>query len=616
MNLFDIFESEGEYILYFDGKPVAKYDSVYDAEFQARLVKKKVPDLNFEIKKEVCTYQPVQLKENLRDWFKDKWVRFGPDGKIRGDCARGDSSEGKPKCLPQAKAHALGKKGRAQAAARKRREDPNPERHGAAINVNTKKKSNEGIAEGLLSEMDKSAPQPGRDGRVSHNTYGSRDKGDSKGPEKEAKPITAKKAKQDALDILKKQGVAEEWSQKYKNSINCSHPKGFSQKAHCAGKKKHNESVEMEMTCPDCGMCQTHGDHSKDKLDELKCWPGHHRVAGTKAGFPGSCAKNKTNEEDVTEGSTNDYFKRRKDEEDRIAGTKAPAKRTPQQTDYAKRRAQEKKIDEQGVAEEKCPHCSGPMFSELMINEKKDACYYKVKSRYKVWPSAYASGALVKCRKKGADSWGNKSESLNEFASPDSGDGSGPDEEEILFRLAQKWWTGSEQDMIRAQRTLEAMGWEIGEDEGYDNGGVFVVRAGDEHGKSYISWPHEDLQSNEGMAEASGSNLVTQYGDTILAQKGQTVSEDSSMHNVKEYYNVVGTNPTTLRKEFHMSKDKIGWFLKEGSTPRHKLDAIRAFGSPKLKEYDLAAFSGGTQTKGEDNVISPVGSKTRAQYKK
>ena len=46
------------------------------------------------------------------------------------------------------------------------------------------------------------------------------------------------------------------------------------------------------------------------------------------------------------------------------------------------------------------------MFSELLINEKKDACYYKVKSRYKVWPSAYASGALVKCRKKGADSWG------------------------------------------------------------------------------------------------------------------------------------------------------------------------------------------------------------------
>ena len=39
---------------------------------------------------------------------------------------------------------------------------------------------------------------------------------------------------------------------------------------------------------------------------------------------------------------------------------------------------------------------------------KKDACYHKVKSRYKVWPSAYASGALAKCRKVGAKNWGTK----------------------------------------------------------------------------------------------------------------------------------------------------------------------------------------------------------------
>jgi len=43
------------------------------------------------------------------------------------------------------------------------------------------------------------------------------------------------------------------------------------------------------------------------------------------------------------------------------------------------------------------------------ITEKQDACYHKVKSRYKVWPSAYASGALSKCRKVGAANWGNKS---------------------------------------------------------------------------------------------------------------------------------------------------------------------------------------------------------------
>lgn len=78
------------------------------------------------------------MHENLKKWFKEKWVRFGPDGKIRGDCARGSEKEGKPKCLPQSKAHSLGKKGRATAAARKRREDPNPERKGAAKNVRTR----------------------------------------------------------------------------------------------------------------------------------------------------------------------------------------------------------------------------------------------------------------------------------------------------------------------------------------------------------------------------------------------------------------------------------------------------------------------------------------------
>ena len=39
----------------------------------------------------------------------------------------------------------------------------------------------------------------------------------------------------------------------------------------------------------------------------------------------------------------------------------------------------------------------------------KDDCYKKVKARVKVWPSAYASGQLVQCRKVGAANWGSKS---------------------------------------------------------------------------------------------------------------------------------------------------------------------------------------------------------------
>ena len=66
----------------------------------------------------------------------------------------------------------------------------------------------------------------------------------------------------------------------------------------------------------------------------------------------------------------------------------------------------------------RCPECGGPAFSDLILAEKKDACYHKVKASAKVWPSAYASGRLVQCRKKGAANYGNKSESVAEADNP------------------------------------------------------------------------------------------------------------------------------------------------------------------------------------------------------
>ena len=53
-----------------------------------------------------------------------------------------------------------------------------------------------------------------------------------------------------------------------------------------------------------------------------------------------------------------------------------------------------------------CVFCSLDTDKELVMaakkKGKKDACYHKVKSRFRVFPSAYASGALVRCRKVGA----------------------------------------------------------------------------------------------------------------------------------------------------------------------------------------------------------------------
>jgi hypothetical protein len=79
------------------------------------------------------------IKEDLRKWFRDRWVRMDTKGNIKGDCAR-EEGEGKPKCLPLAKARALSKEDRAAAAKRKRREDPVADRQGKGnkpINVRT-----------------------------------------------------------------------------------------------------------------------------------------------------------------------------------------------------------------------------------------------------------------------------------------------------------------------------------------------------------------------------------------------------------------------------------------------------------------------------------------------
>ena len=43
-----------------------------------------------------------------------------------------------------------------------------------------------------------------------------------------------------------------------------------------------------------------------------------------------------------------------------------------------------------------CSHSPAMQKSPLML---KDDCYRKVKASYKVFPSAYASGAIAKCRK-------------------------------------------------------------------------------------------------------------------------------------------------------------------------------------------------------------------------
>lgn len=141
-------ENQEKYILYLNDKPVATYTSSIEANNQAKMVAQKFPSAKITVKKEVCTLTPVQLAENLRDWFgKGKqggaggggWDRYNTKGERIGKCGDRKPGEGKPKCLSKSKAAALrakgGKKAIAAAVRRKRSKDTNPERKGKAINV-------------------------------------------------------------------------------------------------------------------------------------------------------------------------------------------------------------------------------------------------------------------------------------------------------------------------------------------------------------------------------------------------------------------------------------------------------------------------------------------------
>ena len=131
----------------------------------------------------------------------------------------------------------------------------------------------------------------------------SRSKNNPKAPSPQDWKDAAKTAKKETVEL------GEKWSQKYKSSIDCSHPKGFSQKAHCAGKKKHNESIAMELTCPDCGMCQTHGNldeikkGQKDSNGYTKCWTGYHAQGTKKSNTTGKTVRNCVPNERVTEAN-------------------------------------------------------------------------------------------------------------------------------------------------------------------------------------------------------------------------------------------------------------------------------------------------------------------------
>lgn len=162
---------------------------------------------------------------------------------------------------------------------------------------------------------------------------------------------------------------------------------------------------------------------NKQELISEQCWTGYKKVPGKKKFEKGSCVKEENKSGD---SSLHDWFTKSKSSDGkpgwvqlggRYAGkscAKQPGQTTKPKCGSSKMAANMSDKEEDAAARRKRmkdpnPNRSGKAINvatEEFVNE--DACTTKVKSRYSVWPSAYASGALVKCRKVGAANWGNK----------------------------------------------------------------------------------------------------------------------------------------------------------------------------------------------------------------
>ena len=230
-------------------------------------------------------------------------------------------------------------------------------------------------------------------------------------------------------------GVAEGWSAKYKKSIDCNNPKGFSQRAHCRGRKKMNEAKngDHEVAMAQSQLAKAERNIAKlrkalgKKEKDIPAWmqakitdTAHDTDAA--AGYADKISEARDGKSAKDKGySLRDWFKgggwvQAGGKYDGKPCAKQPGQKTKPFCRDADDRASMTKKERERRAKKKRREDPNPnrkgkakmVTKEEFVNEKKDACYHKVKSRYSVWPSAYASGALVKCRKVGAKNWGNK----------------------------------------------------------------------------------------------------------------------------------------------------------------------------------------------------------------
>ena len=297
---------------------------------------------------------------SLRDWFskskssdgKPGWVQLG--GKYAGKpCAKQPGQTTKPKCGSSKMKRNLNKDEEEAAFRRKNAKDPNPNRKGKAINVKTEESYEIDPKKHRAQQRNAKIRALARKGATEGERSAAERK--TKGPKMFGEgdfwhPDPDKDRKLGGPGANQRAREDRAAASKPKSDPKKLRP-GESYMDYAKRMKNRRESVEIEEGMGDVAIKAIRATQGKD---------------------PKYLSKRSEMIRRIKMKQLNTYLKKRDDKKN-------------------------ERVTNVGVGE------------EVQMEGKKDACYHKVKSRYSVWPSAYASGALVKCRKVGAKNWGNKS---------------------------------------------------------------------------------------------------------------------------------------------------------------------------------------------------------------
>ena len=299
---------------------------------------------------------------SLHKWFKGSKSKDGKGGWVNvvtgGTCASDEPGEGTQKCVSSAKRASMTKAERLSAARRKKKADPNQQQKSGAAKptyVSTdkpkKKKMKESYSRSLTPLTEKAKKcWPGYEKKGTKKMFG-----------KTYNNCVKKE------EVVYSEAKIDEKDPKNKRERRNVSKFGPQTKPYDPDTKEMKTSMSKHMQ----GMRQSMHKSKRGR-----------KTRGPDAGM-------RTEAVNAAQQAAIAIAKKKKQEDDMVA-------RKKKQKMYAGYEPEGETISE---VKDKKGKGSGT----------KDACYHKVKSRYSVWPSAYASGALVKCRKVGAANWGNSS---------------------------------------------------------------------------------------------------------------------------------------------------------------------------------------------------------------